>query len=220
MESLQLINIKRNNSIIYKNTNLFNLDFKKKEDENLSFKQRNTQSDSTTAEEKRSNNNIKKSFSQKNFDITKINLTNVNNFNNEKNINFISKKVNKTIKKKNSNPVNSIFVERKEESLKINNKAEIKNDNFIRNNNEVKCLKSSPPGINCLHDYKYGISNNNSFFNSQILIPKLPNVFINHLLFKNDINSSEDFKNLPISLTKRIKSKNLTILYYRPIKNF
>ena len=93
--------IKRNNSIIYKNTNLFNLDSKKKEDENLSFKHRNTQSDSTTAEEKRSNNNIKKSFSQKNFDITKINLTNVNNFNNEKNINFISKKVNKTIKKKN-----------------------------------------------------------------------------------------------------------------------
>ena len=137
MESLQLINIKRNNSIIYKNTNLFNLDSKKKEDENLSFKHRNTQSDSTTAEEKKSNNNIKKSFSQKNFSITKINLTNVNNFNNEKNINFISKKVNKTIKKKNSKSINSIFVERKEESLKINN--------FISNNhknNKVNCLKS------------------------------------------------------------------------------
>ena len=67
---------------------------------------------------------------------------------------------------------------------------------------------------------KYGISNYNNYFNKQILIPKLPNVFINHLLFKNDINTSEDFKNLPISITKRIKSKNLTILYYRPIKNF
>ena len=223
MESLQLINIKRNNSIIYKNTNLFNLDSKKKEDENLSFKHRNTQSDSTTAEEKKSNNNIKKSFSQKNFSITKINLTNVNNFNNEKNINFISKKVNKTIKKKNSKSINSIFVERKEESLKINNNAEITNGNFISNNhknNKVNCLKSSPSGINCLHDYKYGISNYNNYFNKQILIPKLPNVFINHLLFKNDINTSEDFKSLPISITKRIKSKNLTILYYRPIKNF
>ena len=84
--------------------------------------------------------------------------------------------------------------------------------------NIIKSLKPFPPGINCLHNYKYGKSEQNIIFNSRILNPKIPNVLINHLLFKNNINSSEDYKNLPISITNRIKSKTLTTLYYRPIK--
>ena len=222
MESFEFFNFKRSNSIIFKNSNNSNFYSKNKEYDNLSFKHKNTQSDSTTTEEKTGNNNIKKSFSQRIIDIPKINFNNVNNFKNEKNIGILSKKSNKTIKNKNSNSKKLIFGEIKEEALKINNDNKIKDDKFKRIDskmNIIKSLKPFPPGINCLHNYKYGKSEQNIIFNSRILNPKLPNVFINHLLFKNNINSSEDYKNLPISITNRIKSKTLTILYYRPIKN-
>ena len=222
MESFEFFNFKRSNSIIFKNSNNSNFYSKNKEYDNLSFKHKNTQSDSTTTEEKTGNNNIKKSFSQRIIDIPKINFNNVNNFKNEKNIGIVSKNCDKTIKNQNSNSKKLIFGEIKEESLKINNDIKIKDDNFKRiysKKNIIKSLKPFPPGINCLHNYKYSRSEQNIILNTKILTPKLPNVFINHLLFKNDIYPSEDYKNLPISITNRIKSKTLTILYYRPIKN-
>ncbi len=45
-----------------------------------------------------------------------------------------------------------------------------------------------------------------------------PHAFLNHLIFKNktNLNNSNANNNLQISLTKRVKAKNLTILYYRP----
>ena len=52
-----------------------------------------------------------------------------------------------------------------------------------------------------------------------MLESKIPNVFINHLMLKNSISVNSKYKYLLLSTTNRIKGKNLTMLYYRPIKN-
>ena len=55
----------------------------------------------------------------------------------------------------------------------------------------------------------------------EIYRTKIPHVFINHLVVKNRLNFNINKKSNYLSLlvSKRIKEKNLTILYYRPSKD-
>ena len=75
--------------------------------------------------------------------------------------------------------------------------------------------------MNYFYVYKYDLSykNNNSNINS-VRNHKIPNVFLSHLLFKNETNVNNNNKEnyLSFSIIQRIKSKNITTLYYRPLK--
>ena len=69
-------------------------------------------------------------------------------------------------------------------------------------------LKQFPPKIPSLYDKKYNFKND-----------KIPNVFYNHLLFTSDAIKKKKriFKCL---LTRRIKGKSLTILFFSPLSKY
>ena len=132
---------------------------------------------------------------------------------------------NKTSKNKNNDSKNN-----KNMNPKINNKI-INNDKIgkiYKDNNSLKLdvkktekniLKVIPPKIIELFYNSFNISNNNLINKRNMLESKIPNVFINHLMLKNSISVNSKYKYLLLSTTNRIKGKNLTMLYYRPIKN-
>ena len=220
MESFGSFSTKRNRSFIYKNLKLSILDFKNKDEENVSLNYKKTESNSTAAEEKNEINDIKRDNSQKNIASKKINIDNISNFYNEKNIEYIFKKCNKGIKEENDISQTQTFSEKKEVPLQVNNN-KIRKGKCIKHvkKNKNVILKPSPPAINYLHDYKFNLSNNN-IINRKLSNPKLPHVFINHLLTKDNpnVNIFNNFNFIQLAVTTRIKAKNLTILYYRPFK--
>ena len=116
----------------------------------------------------------------------------------------------------------------------LNRKKDIKNNNEntknfkeVINNNIIiknKTLKSFPPKIPNLFDYKYNLSldENNIFISDyykKINGSIIPNIFYNHLIINNNKISKENSNYFSISTTNRIKGKLLTILYFCPIKN-
>jgi len=216
MEVSESLNIKRNKSFIFKNLNLSIPDIKNKDNENLSSNYKTIQSDSTTADDKNEINDIKRGTYKTDVTFQKININNIDNLFNEKNLKDTSKKSKKSIKNVNIQPKKLNLEENEEELLKVNNKNQIRKGDLIKNVKIKKnvLLKEFPPENNQLYNYKYELTNNN------IIIPKLPNVFINHLILKNSINvyMNKSANYIPLSITKRIKSKNLTILYYLPLK--
>ena len=74
--------------------------------------------------------------------------------------------------------------------------------NFILDKN---LLKQFPPKVSSLYDKKYKFGND-----------KIPNVFYNHLLIANDEIKNKE-RLVKCSLTRRIKGKSLTILFYSPV---
>ena len=221
MESFGSFSTKRNSSYIYKNLKLSFFDFKNKDFENASLNYKKSESNSTAEEEKNEINDLKRDSSQKSISIKKLNIDNIDNFNNVKNGEYIFKKSNKGIKEENTESKKPISDEKKEASLKVNNGPK-RNGKCIKNVKKINknvILKPSPPDINYLHNYKYNLSNNN-IINRKLSISKLPNVFINHLFIKEslNVNINNNSNYIPLSVTKRIKAKKLTILYYRPLK--
>ena len=63
---------------------------------------------------------LKRDSSQKSIAIKKLNIDNIDNFNNVKNGEYIFKKSNKGIKKENTESKKPISDEKKEASLKVN----------------------------------------------------------------------------------------------------
>lgn len=141
-------------------------------------------------------------------------------------LNNKSNKIN--LNKKNSKKVNNLDFEF------INRKKEIKNNDenikiFKEDNENIKnnqTLKSFPPKIINLFHHKYNLSQNdenNNFINNdcyiKINMPKVPNVFYNHLMINNKKISKVNSNYFSISTTNRIKGKLLNILYVCPIKN-
>ena len=222
MESFGSFNTKRNRSYIYKNLKLSFLDFKNKDVENVSLNYKKTESNSTAEEEKNEINELKRDNSQKSIAIKKINIDNIDNFNNVKNNEYIFKKSNKGIKEDNTESKKPIFDEKKEIPLKCNNNGQKRKGKCIKNVKKINksvILKPSPPEINYFHKYKFNLSNN-YIINRKLPNPKLPNVFINHLFMQEslNVNINKNSSYIQLSVTKRIKAKNLTILYYRPLK--
>ena len=113
MESFGSFNTKRNRSYIYKNLKLSFLDFKNKEVENVSLNYKKTESNSTAEEEKNEINELKRDNSQKSIAKKKINIDNIDNFNNVKNSEYIFKQSNKGIKEDNTESKKPIFDEKK-----------------------------------------------------------------------------------------------------------
>lgn len=211
MGASESFNINRNKSFIFKNLNLSIPDIKNKDNKNLSLNFKTAQSDSTTTEDKNEINDIKRSLSKKDVKLQKININNIGNLINEKNMKYSCKKSKISIKDENTQSKKVNLGVKKEDLLKLNKNNQLRKDKYIEDVKNI-LLKEIPPKINYLHNYNYDLTNNINL--------KLPNVFINHIISKNSINVdiNKNTSYIPLSITKRIKSKNLTILYYRPIK--
>ena len=82
-------------------------------------------------------------------------------------------------------------------------------------------LNKYPPIIPELFNL-YILSNNkinncdNKKYYAKLNYNKIPNSFYNHLMIKNKKNNNIYFS---YSITKRIKAKSLTIIFYTPVKN-
>ena len=243
MRATKKLFIKRNNSFTLRNLRINIIESNKKKEDDYSLSIKNTQSDSSTTEEKREITSIKDFYPSKNnynlklklLDLYKnktISLSNksittkiknikekisVNN-NNTKNINTNSKKIifgeNKNINSKiNNNKPNVKY------NFNISNKFNNINIQDIKDNKYL--LKESPPSMNCLHNYKYNSSIRINKCSIDKHRPEIPHVFLNHLLSKErqNVNTFNKKNYLSLSIIQRIKSKNLTLLYYRPLKN-
>lgn len=117
-----------------------------------------------------------------------------------------------------------ILLKNKKVHPKINNNNKI--GKIYKEDNKIKCevtqikkikLKASPPKLNELFYTNFDLSKNRTIKekSSKIIIP---NVFINHLMI-NEINLSNNSARYSVlSTTNRIKSKNITLLYYWPRK--
>ena len=239
MESMKPFTPKRTKFSLFKSLISSNFNNKETDNDTNSSASKKSQCDSITTDDKTEDKEIKNSVSQicikkKKLFInefsSKINLnkkenknSNVDNIDNSKNIN-INNSINNSTKKK-SNSKLLIFKENK--SPEINNKNKKRKllhkdifyskitDDIIKYN-----LASSPPPTNCLHYYNY-LTNSCINENKEIYRTKIPHVFINHLVVKNRLNFNINKKSNYLSLlvSKRIKEKNLTILYYRPSKD-
>lgn len=219
MDSIKVFTPKRNKSFVYKNLNLSIIDENKKDCEDLLLKSNNTQSDSTTIEDKKENNCIIKSLSEKTINSTKINI------NNEKYLKLIFNKPDKALENVNENSKKLNIIENKDISLKESNNKQMPNNNCCKKDIKIMkkhrkniILKAFPPEINDFHEYKSNLIIKNNNCNNNVFRPKLPNVFINHLILKNSINNNTDTKYIQFAMTNRIQGKKLTILYYRPSK--
>ena len=149
------------------------------------------------------------------------------NLNYQKLKNYNYKKSNKSTRSKKIDIKILISKKNKDLHSKINNNLP-KRKIFITDNdynnillpydNYKTILKPSPPKKTNLHGFKIDLSN--KYINNLGNVNKqnFPHAFLNHLTFKNktNLNNSNANNNLQISLTKRVKAKNLTILYYRP----
>ena len=83
---------------------------------------------------------------------------------------------------------------------------------------ETNNFNKQPPRINQHFEQRFKFENKNVFSNINnaygcINNEKTPNIFLNHLLFQS--KNKEDCC-LTISLTRRLKSKNLLFIYYKP----
>jgi hypothetical protein len=117
-----------------------------------------------------------------------------------------------------------ILLKNKKVHPKINNNNKIgkiyKEDNKIRDEvtqiKKIK-LKDTPPKLNDLFYTNFNLSKNrtNNDNSSKLLIP---NVFINHLMVDNANIYNKSSRYFLLSTTNRIKSKKITLLYYRPRK--
>jgi hypothetical protein len=92
---------------------------------------------------------------------------------------------------------------KKEDDTKDETSSDVKN--FVL---DKSLLKQFPPKVSSLYDKKYKFGKD-----------KIPNVFYNHLLITDNVNKNKKscFK---CSLTRRIKGKSLTILFYSPVRQF
>ena len=242
MESMKPFTPKRTKFSLFKSLISSNFNNKETDIDTNSSASKKSQCDSITTDDKTEDKEIKNSVSQiclkkKKLFInefsSEINLnkkenknSNVDNIDNSKNIN-INNSINNSTKKK-SNSKLLIFKENK--SPEINNKNKKRKlllkdifyskitDDIIRENKYN--LASSPPPTNCLHYYNY-LTNSCINENKEIYRAKIPHLFINHLFVKNRLNFNINKKSNYLSLlvSKRIKEKNLTILYYRPSKD-
>ena len=242
MESMKPFTPKRTKFSLFKSLISSNFNNKETDNDTNSSASKKSQCDSITTDDKTEDKEIKNSVSQicikkKKLFInefsSEINLnkkenknSNVDNIDNSKNININNSINNST--KKISNSKLLIFKENK--SPEINNKnkkrklllkdifySKITDDIFRENKYN---FASSPPPTNCLHYYNY-LTNSCINGNKEIYRTKIPHVFINHLVVKNRLNLNINKKSNYLSLlvSKRIKEKNLTILYYRPSKD-
>ena len=155
-------------------------------------------------------------------------IINPDNLKNIKIRKYNYQKRNKSTKNRKTNMKMLFFAKNKDiPSKKININKAPKINLFMKNNdynyggfNESykSFLNPSPPKRCKLHKFKADLSKNNIKSIHSVYKQKIPPIFLNHLLFKSCAycNTYKDKENLQISLTKRIKSKNLTILYYRP----
>jgi len=243
MDSRKSIKIRKNFSL-KRNLISFNFDNNERDILNNSLKSKITQSDSTTTEERKDFSSAKKSFHKtlkKLFisdfqSIIKVikkkqkrnlipaqatkKIISSKNLNYQKLKNYNYKKSNKSTRSKKIDIKILISKKNKDLHSKINNNLP-KRKIFITDNdynnillpydNYKTILKPSPPKKTNLHGFNI---NNLGNVNKQ----NFPHAFLNHLIFKNktNLNNSNANNNLQISLTKRVKAKNLTILYYRP----
>ena len=244
---IQIFQHKKNNSslFIYNNLSISEAKYNtiknnKLEYETISLISKNTQSISTSPDDLKENF-IKKSVSQKSINIVHI----LNRLSKRKNV-IGNKLIFKIGRKCSSSPeknINKIInINQKGIKCKVNeNKTSKNNKNMnpkINNNDKIgkiykdnnslkldvkktekNILKVIPPKIIELFYNSFNISNNNLINKRNMLESKIPNVFINHLMLKNSISVNSKYKYLLLSTTNRIKGKNLTMLYYRPIKN-
>ena len=167
-----------------------NMKLQKTKEKDSSLISQNTQIDSTTIEDKKDNQSIKNSLSQKCIYYTLLNKT----------IKVNSKRKRKSsAQNKNSNPKLLMFLDN--------------NTRNINNNISNNILGKLPPKINNYYYYKYDLKLR--CFNNSI-----PNVLINHLILKNSaiVDISNKKKYLTISFIKRIKAKKLSVFYYSPLK--
>lgn len=182
--------------------------FGKRED--LSLKSRKSQSLSTNYEDKKENE-TKTVISIKNDIPTLNNINKVITIGNE------NKKENDKI---NINCNDKIPFKDIKNIINRNNM----NCNYFINNKKlekVKILKSSPPTLPELFNNMYILSNDSKNYcgnsnYSGFRINKIPNNFYNHLMLKKNCANKFYFS---CSITKRIKSKLLTIIFYQPVKN-
>ena len=242
MESMKPFTPKRTKFSLFKSLISSNFNNKETDNDTNSSASKKSQCDSITTDDKTEDKEIKNSVSQiclkkKKLFInefsSKINLnkkenknSNVDNIDNSKNININNTINNSTKKISNS----KLLIFRENKSPEINNKdkkrklllkdlfySKITDDIFRENKYN---FASSPPPTNCLHYYNY-LTNSCINGNKEIYRTKIPHVFINHLVVKNRLNFNINKKSNYLSLlvSKRIKEKNLTILYYRPSKD-
>lgn len=181
-----------------------------------SLKSRKSQSKSlsTNCEDKKENE-TKTVISMKNIILKPI-KANKNNINfNANSINIVGNK-NFENHRANKNKISSNGIKN------INNKDK-KNCNYYLNNKREKkiekgnILSSLPPTVPELFNNMYILSNKNkscSNSNNSINISKVPNCFYKHLMIKHNNNRMY----LSCSITKRIKAKLLTIIFYQPVK--
>ena len=243
MDSRKSIKIRKNFSL-KRNLISFNFDNNERDIHNNSLKSKITQSDSTTTEERKDFSSAKKSFHKtlkKLFisdfqSIIKVikkkqkpnlipaqetkKIISSKNLNYQKLKNYNYKKSHKSTRSKKIDIKILISKKIKDLHSKINNNFP-KRKIFITDNdynnillpydNYKTILKPSPPKKTNLHGFNI---NNLGNVNKQ----NFPHAFLNHLIYKNktNLNNSNANNNLQISLTKRVKAKNLTILYYRP----
>lgn len=174
----------------------------------------------------------------KNIIFSKI-KTNINNVNNNVLIFENILKLKKDINNLNINPKNINNINFELNKNKISHKIENNNDNKIfkedepivkksLSNNiklEKKILKPFPPKMPNLFygEYKISGEGQNNHINNDCYIKlngaKIPNIFYNHLMIKNNNISNKNSKFISISTTNRVKGKLLTILYFCPKKN-
>ena len=216
MESMKPFTPKRTKFSLFKSLISSNFNNKETDNDTNSSASKKSQCDSITTDDKTEDKEIKNSVSQ--ICIKKKKLF----------INEFSSEINSNSTKKISNSKLLIFRENK--SPEINNKNKKRKllhkdifynkitDDIFRENKYN--LASSPPPTNCLHYYNY-LTNSCINENKEIYRTKIPHVFINHLVVKNRLNFNINKKSNYLSLlvSKRIKEKNLTILYYRPSKD-
>ena len=239
MESMKPFTPKRTKFSLFKSLISSNFNNKETDNDTNSSASKKSQCDSITTDDKTEDKEIKNSVSQictkkKKLFInefsSKINLNKKENKNsnvdNSININ-INNTINNSIKKISNS---KLLIFRENKSPEINNKDKKRKllhkdlfyskitDDIIRENKYN--LASSPPPTNCLHYYNY-LTNSCINENKEIYRTKIPHVFINHLVVKNRLNFNINKKSNYLSLlvSKRIKEKNLTILYYRPSKD-
>ena len=155
-------------------------------------------------------------------------IINPGNLKNIKIRKYNDQKRNKSTRNRKTSLKKLLFANKKDIAPKQNNINKTPKINLFMKNNDYnyggfnECyrsfLKPSPPKKCKLHKFKADLSKNNINNNDSVYKQKIPPIFLNHLLFKSSsyYNTNKDKENLQISLTKRIKSKNLTILYYRP----
>lgn len=141
-------------------------------------------------------NGIKLKNDNNNVNLNISNLKNVNNIN----IKNIAQKNNNKLFKDDINKSNNLLLKR-------------------------EYLKSFPPKKPTLFNNEYILPENNNKNNSvnksciYLDRSKIPNIFYNHLMIKNnEIKRKNNSKYMAISTTNRIKGKLLTILYCRPLK--